>query len=218
MATGDSNDIIARLKTVLPLRWFPDVSPLLDGVLAGFANVAAFAYTQIQYVKLQTRISTATDGFLDLIAYDYLGLVYKRGTMTDTAFRAGIKKEILRPRVTRSALIQALIDLTGRAPIIFEPAKPGDTGGYGIARGYGVAGAYGSLLMPYQALVTAFRPSSAGIPSVDGYGGTIGGYGVGSLKYSQTSDIIGQVTDPQILARVATIIPYGTVAWTAIKS
>ena len=71
--TGDQQDILARLRTVLPARWFPDDAPVLDGLLNGLASGWSFAYQQLQYVKAQTRIATATDVWLDIIALDFFG-------------------------------------------------------------------------------------------------------------------------------------------------
>ena len=47
----------------------------------------------------------------------------------------------MRERNTRNAVISVLTDLTGRTPLVFEPSRPADTGGYGIGTGYGVVGA-----------------------------------------------------------------------------
>ena len=71
--TGDQQDMMARLRTVLPTRWFPDSAPVLDGLLSGLASGWSWAYQQLQYVKAQTRIATATDVWLDIIANDYFG-------------------------------------------------------------------------------------------------------------------------------------------------
>ena len=71
--TGDQQDMIARLRAVLPTRWFPDSAPVLDGLLSGLASGWSWAYQQLLYVKAQTRIATATDVWLDIIANDYFG-------------------------------------------------------------------------------------------------------------------------------------------------
>lgn len=183
MATGDQADILARIKATLPSSWFATDAPILDGLLSGFANVASWIYGLIAYAKLQTRISTATDGWLDLIADDFFGRRFLRGNRSDTLFRQAILAELFRPRQTRQAIIDVLVGLTGRTPQIFEPARPHDTGGYSpgpsgdrVARGlaYNTVGGYGSLLMPYELLVHAYRSGTAGIPSVAGYVGLLG--------------------------------------------
>lgn len=129
---GDNDDLLARLKAAIPGRWFGTDTPILDGLLSGPATALSKIYSTIQYAILQTRIKTATDGWLDLIARDFFGRFFqRRPTEGDDSYRARILKEIFRPRVTRAAMIEALTDLTGRAPIIFEPARVADTGSLG---------------------------------------------------------------------------------------
>lgn len=219
MATGDSSDVLGRLKAVLP-RWFPDASPILDGLMSGFASASSWIYSLILYARLQTRIVTATDGWLDLIAFDFFGRTFRRKTnQTDAAFRSAILAEILRPRGTRQALVRRLTDLTGRAPVIVEFANPTDCGGYGKPLvGYGAAGAYGSLQYPCQSLVTAYRPSTSGIPNIDGYGQPAGGYGRGTIAYGSLSQVVGPVTDADIYAAVESVRPAGTIAWVKITN
>jgi hypothetical protein len=72
--TGDQTDILGRIKALLPFRWFPDTTPVLDALLSGIAWSLALIYSLIQYAKNQTRIATASDGFLDLISYDFFGI------------------------------------------------------------------------------------------------------------------------------------------------
>ena len=124
-----------------------------------------------------------------------------------------------------AGLVKVLQDLTGRTPIIFEPQRPMDTGCYGGPLiGYGMAGGYGSLLLPCQAFVTAFRPTGSGIPNVAGYGGSAGtpgpgGYGAASqLEYASMTMIQGAVTDADIYAAVDSVKAAGTTLWTRISS
>lgn len=227
MATGDQNDLLARIKATLP-SWYPNSSPILDALLSGFANVAAYIYGLIAYARLQTRIATATDGWLDLIAFDFFGRRMPRGNRTDSLYRSAILAELFRTRAIRQAYVDVLTGLTGRVPIIFEPARPMDTGAYapgpgGDGKGYGlaynIAGGYGSLLMPYQVLVTAFRPATAGIPNVIGYGGPAGGYSTPSaFEYGSLSMIQGSVTDAAIYSAVDNVRAAGITAWVAIKN
>lgn len=192
MATGDVNDLVGRMKAVLPSRWFPlpnpdgsTASPILDGVLTGLAWPWAQIYSLGQFTQLQTRIATASGAFLDIIASDFLGnRLFRKPGQGDTFFRASIIAEILRPRATRGSVARALTDLTGRAPIIFEPRWPPDTGGYGfqgMTVGTGLeygsadgvvpgAGGWGSLALPFQFFVTAFRAIGGGIAKVAGFG------------------------------------------------
>lgn len=65
MATGDQADFVRRLKSVLPVQWFDDSNPILDAVLNGIASALSLVYQLYAYAVLQTRILTATDGWLD---------------------------------------------------------------------------------------------------------------------------------------------------------
>jgi len=225
MATGDQDDMLVRIKATLP-AWFPSSSPILDGILTGFAYVASWIYGLIVYAKTQTRILTATDGGLDLIAFDFFGRRMRRGTRTDEAFRTAIITELFRPRNTRQAIIDVLTALTGNVPDVFEPARPQDTGAYapgsaGDGRGYGLAynmaGGYGSLLMPYEILITVHRSPSGGIPDVIGYGGPAGGYSTPSTyEYGNLDMIRGALTDADIYGAVDNVRAAGITAWVRI--
>lgn len=225
---GDIDDMLARLKAQFPRSWFR-TSATFDATLEGPASVLVTNYTQIQYAKLQTRILSATDGFLDLIAYDFFGdAIRRKANQSDTSFRATIIANLLRERGTRKAISQVLIDLTGRAPTIIEPQRPFDTGAYSEPNsGYGIAGAYGSLLLPYQGFVVAYRPKGSGVPSVAGYGlanygatnGGQGGYGVASqIEYASLAQSLDAVTDADIYAAIDSVKTAGTAVWTRIES
>lgn len=221
MATGDATDIRARVKSTLP-PWFGDTNPILSALIAGLAAALANFYAVYLYAALQTRIKTATDGWLDLIAADFFGTrIARKQNQTDASFRSLIIANLFRERATRKAIIQVLTDLTGRAPIVIEPQRPADCGAYGVpTSGYGVAGYYGSRLLPSQCFVIAYRPASSGIPNIAGYGNAPAAYGVASRggEYASLSMIIGQVTDADIYAAIDSVRPVGTVIWTTIKS
>jgi hypothetical protein len=128
----------------------------------------------------------------------------------DAAYLTRIQQEMLRPRGTRAAVILALSELTGRVPSIFEPALTSDTGGYTLGGvGYGAAGGYGSLMLPFQAFITAFRPVGCGIAQIAGY--DTGGY----LAYGNLPAL--QI-DSQIFATVEATTPIGTITWTRISN
>lgn len=216
-ATGDQNDMVARLLAVLPARWFPDTAPVLGGLLAGLANAAAGAYALLGYARAQTRLATATDLWLDLIAGDWFGArVTRRGGESDGALRLRIRQELLRERGTRGALVAQITQLTGQPPTVFEPARPADTGAWGIACGYGVGGRWGSLALPFQCFVTVHRPAGVGIALVDGYCGVLGGYGVGAIEYAGARLLVGTVSDADIMAAIAGVMPAAGIAWTRI--
>jgi hypothetical protein len=220
MATGDQNDIVGRLKATIPASWFPTVAPVLQSVLAGASAGLAFFYQLIAYAKLQARIGTATDGWLDLASYDFFGgqLPRQSGEL-DGSFRPRIISSILREKATRAGMIATLQALTGQKPIIFEPARVQDTGAYNAPiSGYGVAGGYGSLLLPTQAFITAFRPAS-GIPTVAGYGVPVGAYSTPSqIEYGSLDMIQDQISDATIYAAVDATKPAGTTMWTRIEN
>ena len=139
MATGDGADFSSRIRSVLPTGWFPvtapgqpSLTPTLDALLAGLSSTWSSLYALLTYTTAQTRIATATDVFLDMTGLDYFGTgLRRRNSEVDAGYRLRIKQELLRPRNTRAAIVSALVNLTGRAPIIFEPARATDTGGYG---------------------------------------------------------------------------------------
>jgi hypothetical protein len=134
MSTGDTADIFSRLKRLLPVGWFGDTNPILDAALWGCATAQAWAYTLYLYAKDQTRIKTATDGWLDLISLDFFGNALMRyANQSDPNFRNRILINLFRERTTRPAMEKILFDLTGRAPIIIEPGRPADVGSYGAA-------------------------------------------------------------------------------------
>jgi hypothetical protein len=223
--TGDQNDMVTRLKAVLPTGWFPDETPVLDALMAGLGNAWAWVYSLLTYAQQQARIATATDGWLDLIARDFGGLSWARETGEgDAGFRTRILFNLQRLRGTRAALINNLTELTGRVPQIFEPANASDTGGLNsIALAWNASGGWGNLLLPYQCFVLAYRPTGGGIANVGGWGTAganfaLGGWNAGALAWGDSSLVTGAVTDAQILAAVADSMPAATIAWTALSN
>jgi hypothetical protein len=222
---GDQQDMLARLRAALPARWFPDSAPVLDGLLGGLASGWSWAYQLLQYVKTQARIATATDVWLDIIANDFFGdRLARRAGQGDAAFRNRIQRELFRERGTRGAIVAVLQDLTGRGPFVFEPARSTDTGGYtsmsggGGGLGYGSAGGWGSVALPFQCFITAYRPVGSGIATVSGWGGPCGGYGQGTIEYASLEMVQGQVTDDDIYAAVADVLPVAAIGWTRITN
>lgn len=221
MATGDAQDFTRRVKALLPGGWFRDNTPVLDALLAGASAALSGSYALIDYARRQTRIRTATEGFLDLIGFDYFGgKLPRRPQETDEGYRARILAALLPEKATRRGLVRTLTALTGRAPKVFEPARPGDTGGYRVGGvGYGAGGAYGALNSNFQAFVVAYRPVGQGIPYLGGYGSPVGGYGAGSqLSYASIAQVAGAVTDSDIYAAIDAVRAEGTIVWTQIQS
>ena len=220
---GDQTDILGRIKAVLPSRWFADVSPILDGLVNGLASVWAVIYSLLSYTKLQARVTTATDEWLDMASTDFFGAdLPRRLNESDDDFRSRILLEMVRSRGTRPAVIAALDDLTGRAPAVIEPWRPADTGvwggggtNYGLA--YCQAGGWGSLSIPYQFFVQAYRPIETGVPYVAGYGDSCGGYGAGSVAWMSGDALGNQVSDAEIYQRVAEVLPACATAWVSMS-
>ena len=220
MATGDQADITNRLQRLIPNGWFPNgLSPIRDAILTGYANIFAFVFSLALYVRLQTRLATATDGFLDMIAADFFGNnLPRQANQGDTSYRSRIRSAIFLERGTRNAVIRVLTQLTGRAPVVFEPQRTSDTGVYnGPGLAYNTAGGYGSLQYPYQSFVTAFRPPGAGIANVAGYGSPTGAYNTPSqLEYVNLAQLSGQVQDSDIFAAIDAVRVCGTIVWARI--
>ncbi len=217
--TGDSSDMLARLKMVLPARWFSDTTPVLDALLTGLASAWSGLYTLLGYVQAQTRIATATGIFLDIASADYLGgSLPRRVSEADSAYSARIRSNLISPRATRSGLVQCLTNLTGRAPVVFEPLNATDTGGYNINLGYNCAGGYGCANLPYQFFLTTYWPNNTPISDAGFYGVGPGGYGTAPMFYADTAEFAGTVSDAEIYAAVAAIVPTCSIAWTQISN
>jgi hypothetical protein len=215
-------DMLQRVKSLLPVKaWFTDVTPNLDAALAGIASGLSYAYKLYAYAKLQTRILTATDGWLDLIAADLFGLAVARKLgQTDASYRSAIRANLFLEKATRTSMAGMLKALTGHEPLIIEPTRPADCGAYDVpTTGYGRNGAYGSLLTPWQAFVTVYRPAGTGIPNVAGYDIVTGAYKTPSrAEYAAAASVLSQITDSDIYHAIDVTKPAGTIIWTRITS
>ena len=229
---GGQADFLQRLKSALPTGWFPpqnttsaNLSPVLDAILSGPAWTNSWAYSLLSYTQNETRIATATDVWLDIIAQDYFGTRIQRYVgETDAAFSARIRANLFAPAATRQAIYNIILALTGNAPVIFEPWNTGDAGGYGggdavawTGVAYNFAGGYGNLQLPFQAFIEVERPIGKGIANVGGYyqgsGWAGGGYNQGAIEYVNPSIISQQVPDAAIYAAIAAAAPAGSIMW-----
>lgn len=127
MATGDQDDFISRLLRLLPSGWFPSDAPRLKAVLQGAAASLSAAFAMFSFVKVQTRIQTASGSFLDLISEGYFGgnlprLQYE----SDSAYAGRIEYNLIAPRGTHDGMMQMLHQLTGNTAVIFQPNLAGD--------------------------------------------------------------------------------------------
>lgn len=227
MAIGDTDDWIGRIRAVLPQGWFGDNAPVLATLLTGFASGFAWAYSLIALGLDAVLMTTAPNIWLDLHAEDFLGNTLLRRTQeSDASWLARVQASIFPPGCSRPAMINRLTLLTGRAPVIFEPTQPQDTGAYGYGGlGYGVAGGYGSLALPYQSFVTAYRPQNQGVPLLAGYSGDQSspvyaplGYGQGLGSYVSEENSLSGVTDADIYQTIAEVEPAGSIAWSRISN
>lgn len=218
--TGDTQDMLARIKSVLPARWFGDTTPILDAVLTGLAAAWSRLYTLLANVKTETRIATASGIFLDIASTDYFGSsLPRRAGEADAAFSARIRANLVLPRATRAGLSYTLENLTGRTPVIFEPLNATDTGGYNSnSLGYGTAGGYGTKNLPFQFFVTAYRPNATPVSNAGGYGTGPGGYNTAPMFYADTAQTTGAIEDADIYAAAAAVLPVATIAWTKISN
>ena len=214
MATGSQSDIVARTKALLPANWFKDSTPVLDGTLNGVSAALAQAYGMAAYARLQTRIATATDGFLELIAFDFFGnLLPRKSGEADSAYRLRIQAQLMLERGTRKGMVAALTMLTGRAPIIFEPSRPQDTKAYNSTAFYNYAGNYGATLS-FQTFVIAYRPYVQSYGYLSAYNKSY----YGKASYTNYSLIAGAVNDQDILNTIDAVKPAGTIVWVNIQN
>lgn len=216
---GDQTDMLGRLQRLMPNGWFQvGLVPIRDGLLTGIANAFAFIFSLIAYVRLQTRIATATDGFLDIIAFDFFGDKLTRITaQSDDSFRSSIISFLFRKRCTRDAITILIEQLVGVAPLIIEPDRASDCGCWDANLWYDDAGVLGDTGMPLQCFVTVFvPPGTISIPLVGGYGSSVGGYSTGSSLEYVAPGSHGNLTAANIYAALDSVRPVTGVIWTQI--
>lgn len=220
MATGDTNDITSRLQSYLPRGWFGDWSeaPIIGGLIAGIASVFAVTYTLIMFFWAQTRLQTSVGGWIDLWAADFFGgNLPRKPNESDASYIARIQFTIFQQKATRPAMISVLTQLTGRAPIIFEPNRPLDTGCLGANTGpasfCGVA-RMGSIAPIYGALITAYRPRVTGGSAGAAYCNAIQISALNTpLSQSYTGSLAAEIsaaTDSDIYAAINATRPVAT--------
>ena len=215
---GDVADFVRRMLVVLPRRWFSDpaqatqTSTFLQALLSGFGVAWSAMYLLVCQVQILSRLATVFGAFLDMASVDFFGAALPRRLgEADGPFRARVGQEMLRPRATRSALSLVLSELTGQTPVIFEPVRPSDTGGYAAGGvGYSVAGGWGNLGLRHHSFITVQRPIGVGIPLLAGYGS--GGY----LYYGDFSMLATPVPDRDIFTAIVRVLPAGHIAWVRI--
>lgn len=226
--TGDQSDITSRLQSYLPRGWFGDWSqaPIVSGLLAGIASVFAVIYTLIMFFWAQTRLQTSSGGWIDLWAADFLGTsLPRKPNESDASYIQRIQIAIFQQKGTRPAMVKALTQLTGRAPIIFEPNRPLDSGCMGASTGVsgfcGVA-RMGSLAAPFGALITAYRPLVSGGSAGAAYANAAAWSALATpLSHGYTGSLADEVsaaTDADIYAAINACRPIGTNIGVAITN
>lgn len=215
---GSQDDILDRLKRYLPRGWFgaDGTYPVVEAALSGIAAAFASIYALYAFAKLQTRIATQTGGWLDLTAADFFDVFPRFSAETDAAYSRRIRLEVFRPRNTRHAIDRAVYDITGQHPAIFEPWRPGDTGGWGTnGFAFGAAGGWGCKTKTFEVWITATLPQNYGIPNRGGWGNATGGYGaIGNFSFVDDADIVGSgATLSQIVSAVDRVRSAGITYW-----
>lgn len=209
---GDITDLAARLKAQIPVSWFKS-SPKFDATLQGPAWALSTIYSQITYAALQTRIATATDGYLDLIANDFFGTNLPRLTNeTDGAYRTRILANLFVKGPTRANMSAVLTLITGRTPDIFEPSNTNDSGGWDGAFYWDTGVGKWGAPMPYQSFVTAYRPltNAQSLGELDSWRWSWDSYGAWSDQQ------ITSITDAAIIAAVESTRMTGSIVWMRI--
>lgn len=211
----DQAAMAAFLRGLLPRTWFPDEAPVLDGILFGIAGTMTWAFGLLSFVRAQGRIATASGLFLDIAAYDYLGnRIRRRDGEADAFFRLRLLRQILRPKTTRQSVSDALFDLTGHRPLIFEPGRPADTGGWDTpAFAFNAAGGWGSRRLPYQAFLTGYRVTGGGPPHISGFDNAPGSWGPGSFAMQSPAALLMNISDQNMDEAIASTISANTVVW-----
>ncbi|MFT8806163.1 MAG: hypothetical protein ABF876_14420 [Acetobacter aceti] len=148
MATGDSEDIFKRIRSILPQSWFPSLSenstPVLDSILKGLAWPWTMLYSLLEYTNNQTRLDTSSGNFIDLAASDYFGGTLPRlNDESDSAYISRIKKEFFIKRNTRPAF-DVIKTSDSTIEKITEPWSSLDCACYGRDQYDGTTLCYGS--------------------------------------------------------------------------
>lgn len=237
--TGDTTDIVERLRQLLPDSWFPTTPsdrPVLDAVLEGLAPPSSHVYELIEGVREQTRLLTATGAYLDLVAGDYFGAtLLRRNGQSDASFRAAVVANLFGEKATLAAHVDVLTSITGNTPTVIETAKPSNTSLYNavspcfnISYDTGTHAAVSNTA--YHAMIKIAR-DGVGIPNTAGYrdltqtnttGVTEGRYyeigaaspsDAGLSKYASLNSIVDLIAQSEFVQALEDVRPAGTTLW-----
>ena len=200
---------IAWIWSYLPAGWFAPAGPLINAAVGMISTGFAQNSADLSYMEAQTRISSATGMWLDVISVEYFGLgnLPRRPNEADAAFQARVLQEMLLPRGTRGAMTEALTILTGVAPTIFEPAI--DLASWDVDFAWDSSGAWGSYDMPYQGFIGVPLPQE---PPLDLAGWDQGGWDqtLCLIDATQEASAIGE---EEVLRVVRLTQPAGVTMW-----
>lgn len=121
---------VEKLFALLPSTWFSDAAKksggILYAVISSFAKGLEYVEAGADYVKKQTRISTATDTNLENISVDFFssGLPRRAGE-GDSAYSKRILEQIFLEKGTKTGLIKALQSIGATVVESWEPSIDG---------------------------------------------------------------------------------------------
>lgn len=214
---GSADDIVNRVKLLLPKGWWRFTAPIRDAIIGGIADLASWSYALVAYAKLQTRVAWATGIWLDIISNDYFGhTLARKSSEGDASFRTRIQKELIRERVTRKGMINAVQDLTGLPVTVFEPWNTGDTGAWDNGTfALDIAGGWGDYLAA-QSFLNVTPPGVQGIAGVGGWDSGYLAWDGGIGMWADMSLITGAVTTQDIYDTINKTRPTGSIVWTQL--
>ena len=158
-------------------------STILNVVLAAYLTTADLAYQQLQFVLLNDRLGVnflflmQDVDQLNLFAQDFFGNgLPRQPNESNDNYKLRISANLFNIKATRQGMFDALLNLTGFAPIIFEPwsifdamVYDGYHTGQNLAHSaYGV-GKYGSEILAYTGYIDVFVPNNQGLGNYPGY-------------------------------------------------
>jgi hypothetical protein len=230
--TGDQ--LAQRLVALFPQSWVSDAEKAPGGILYGLAGSVGDALAkllgQVAYAQKTTRLATAQDVALDTWSSDLFGTSLPRQPgEPDQFFRTRLQLAVLRPALTRAALVSALTSLTGYTPRVSEPWQPGDTSAYDFRSFWDYEGAVmpnGTIANPsrvgtpelrYQGFVEVVRPVTAQAGQGQLYGWDLG-WAWDSVYGWRDPDTSWQLGDQLVYTVINAIRPYGTIVWVKFVS
>lgn len=218
MISGTQEDFAQRLAALLPAGWYPNAivgdgtNPVLDSTLSATGQALSRLWTLLTYVQMQTRISSASEANLDVIAQDFLGSeIVRKVNETDDQFRTRIQQAILAPRITREALSQNIEALTGTKPTIVVPSSANDTGAWDTAQTAWDVGLWGSEDIPRDVFITVTLPPGGGVPNAMGW--DVGAWDSPQTVWTDDSMAVVGITEQDVYDVINRTRPVNVRVW-----